>query len=62
MFFRNLGLPELLLLVAIALLIFGPGRVSELGRELGRGIRNFREGLEGDNESPSSAQETRDAS
>ncbi len=61
MFFRNLGLPELLLLLAIALLIFGPGRVGELGRELGRGIRNFREGLEGDDEAPPSP-ETRDES
>jgi sec-independent protein translocase protein TatA len=38
----KLGLPEVLVLLAIALLIFGPGRLSDLGKGLGEGIRNFR--------------------
>ncbi len=38
----KLGLPEILVILAIALLIFGPGRLSELGKGLGEGIRNFR--------------------
>jgi sec-independent protein translocase protein TatA len=38
----KLGLPEILIIAAIALLIFGPGRLSELGKGLGEGIRNFR--------------------
>ncbi len=38
----KLGLPEILVIAAIALLIFGPGRLSELGKGLGEGIRNFR--------------------
>jgi len=36
----KLGLPEILVILAIALLIFGPGRLSELGKGLGEGIRN----------------------
>ncbi|HMK30200.1 MAG TPA: twin-arginine translocase TatA/TatE family subunit [Terriglobales bacterium] len=41
----KLGLPEILVILAIALLIFGPGRLSELGKGLGEGIRNFRSSL-----------------
>ncbi len=44
----QLGWAELLLLLAVVLLIFGVGRVSKIGRELGEGIRAFREGLSGD--------------
>ncbi|MGD2165782.1 MAG: twin-arginine translocase TatA/TatE family subunit [Anaerolineae bacterium] len=44
----QLGVPELLLILAVVLLIFGVGRVSKIGRELGQGIREFREGLSGD--------------
>lgn len=43
--FRNLGVPELILILAIALLFLGPGRIGRLGSELGKGIRGFREGL-----------------
>ena len=38
----KLGLPELLLVLAIALLIFGPGKVADLGKGLGEGIKNFK--------------------
>ncbi len=40
--FGKLGLPEILILLAIALLIFGPRRLGELGKGLGEGIRNFK--------------------
>jgi sec-independent protein translocase protein TatA len=42
------GLPgglELLVILVIVLLIFGVGRISKLGEELGKGIRAFREGV-----------------
>jgi sec-independent protein translocase protein TatA len=39
------GLPELLIILVIVLLIFGAGRVSNLGGELGAAIANFRRGL-----------------
>ena len=51
MFGGKIGLPELLVIVVIALLIFGPKKLGELGKGLGEGIRNFRSSL---NESSSS--------
>lgn len=38
----NLGVPELLLILVLALIIFGPGKLPEVGRALGRGIREFK--------------------
>jgi sec-independent protein translocase protein TatA len=38
----KLGLPEVLIILAIALLIFGPSRLADLGKGLGEGIRNFK--------------------
>jgi sec-independent protein translocase protein TatA len=35
-------LPEILLILAIALLIFGPSKLADLGKGLGEGIRNFK--------------------
>jgi sec-independent protein translocase protein TatA len=41
---------HLLLIVAIALLLFGPGKLADLGKGLGEGIRNFKESMkEGSN-------------
>ncbi len=45
---RDLGLPELIVIFVIALLVFGPGRVPDLGRSLGRALREFREAIRGD--------------
>ena len=41
MFGGKIGLPELLLILAVALLIFGPSKLADLGKGLGEGIRNF---------------------
>lgn len=38
----KLGLPEILLILAVALLIFGPSKLADLGKSLGEGIRNFK--------------------
>jgi sec-independent protein translocase protein TatA len=43
----NIGLPEIAVLLIIALIVFGPKRLPELGRSLGRGIREFRGSLGG---------------
>ncbi|MBI1740723.1 MAG: twin-arginine translocase TatA/TatE family subunit [Acidobacteriales bacterium] len=42
MFGGKIGLPEVLLLLAVALLIFGPSKLADLGKGLGEGIRNFK--------------------
>ena len=39
----NLGLPELLVILAIIILVFGANRLPDLGRGIGRAIRNFKE-------------------
>jgi sec-independent protein translocase protein TatA len=40
--FGSLGLPELVVIFVIALIIFGPRKLPELGRSLGRGIAEFK--------------------
>jgi sec-independent protein translocase protein TatA len=40
--FGSLGMPELIVIFVIALIIFGPRKLPELGRSLGRGIAEFK--------------------
>lgn len=42
----NIGIGEIAIVLVIALLIFGPKRLPELGRSLGRGLNEFRDGLQ----------------
>lgn len=44
----NIGPLELAIVLVIALVVFGPKRLPELGRSLGRGIREFRGSVTGD--------------
>jgi sec-independent protein translocase protein TatA len=41
----RLGLTEILFIVAIALLLFGPSKFASLGKGLGEGIRNFKSAM-----------------
>ncbi|HJT17490.1 MAG TPA: twin-arginine translocase TatA/TatE family subunit [Thermoanaerobaculia bacterium] len=45
--FGTLGLPELIVIFAIILVVFGAGKLPQLGKGLGEGIANFRDGLKG---------------
>jgi sec-independent protein translocase protein TatA len=43
----NIGAPELIIVLVIALLIFGPKRLPGLGRQLGTGMREFKDSITG---------------
>jgi sec-independent protein translocase protein TatA len=43
----GLGMPELLIILVIILIIFGAGKLPEIGRGLGKGIRNFKDSATG---------------
>ena len=44
----NIGLPEIAIILVIALIVFGPKRLPELGRSMGKGIREFKSSLSSD--------------
>lgn len=43
----NIGLPEILIVLVIVLVIFGPKRLPDLGRSLGSGMREFKDSVTG---------------
>ena len=47
----HLGLPELVIILVIVILIFGANRLPELGRGIGKSIRNFKDATKEDNKS-----------
>jgi sec-independent protein translocase protein TatA len=53
----GLGMPELLVLLVIALVIFGPSKLPSLGKGIGEAIRGLKKGLE---EEPSKEDERKD--
>ena len=44
----RIGIPELLIILAIIILIFGANRLPEIGRGIGKGIRNFKDATKND--------------
>lgn len=50
----DIGFPELLIVLVIVIIVFGPGRLAKTMSELGNGIRAFKESLSSD-EKPDSA-------
>jgi len=53
----NFGFSELMIILVLALLLFGVGRISKIGGELGKGISAFRDGLKSDQEKEEVASE-----
>lgn len=46
----RLGPTELIIILVIVLLLFGPGRIAKIAGELGRGIRSFKDGISSEEE------------
>ncbi len=46
----SLGTPELILILAIVILLFGVGRVARIGGEMGSAVREFRKGMRSNDE------------
>ena len=40
--FGSIGVPEMILILALALLVFGPKKLPEVGRSIGKALREFR--------------------
>jgi sec-independent protein translocase protein TatA len=47
-----IGFPELIVLLLVLLLIFGPKRLPEMGRSLGKGMREFKDSVTGKDNEP----------
>lgn len=56
----SFGTSELLIILAIVVLLFGIGRVSRIGGEMGTAIREFRKGLKGDEDEKQATAEKKD--
>jgi sec-independent protein translocase protein TatA len=46
----NVGPLELIVILAIALIVLGPKKLPEVGRSIGKGMREFKDSLNGDND------------
>ena len=46
----NIGVPELLIVLVIALIVLGPKKLPEVGRSLGKGMREFKHSVSGQEE------------
>jgi sec-independent protein translocase protein TatA len=55
----NIGPMELVIVLAIALIVLGPKKLPEVGRSVGRGMREFKESISGENRHDDDEEEDR---
>jgi sec-independent protein translocase protein TatA len=53
--FRSIGFPELVVILLVAVVLFGGKKLADVGKGLGEGIRNFKSSLKGDENPPPGA-------
>ncbi len=58
----GLGAPEILLIVVVVLVIFGPKNLPKLGSALGKTVKNVREGMEGEDDDASETEDEKSES
>lgn len=58
--FGSLGIWELLVILAIVILLFGVGRLPQLGKGLGEGIANFRDSIKGKDKDKAALEEKKE--
>jgi len=54
----GIGMPELIIILVIILIIFGAGKLPEIGSGIGRGIKNFKQATSGELEDQAESKET----
>lgn len=55
----GMGVPELVVILVVVLVVFGPKNLPKLGSSLGKTVKNFRDGMESDDDSKPKAAEAR---
>ncbi len=58
----GLGIQELLIILVLVLILFGAGKLPQVGGSLGKGVKNFKKGLSGEDEKDEEAEKANDSS